>query len=134
LERGYCMHVFLVFTLKKLCEQKVLESQQNAQLRILCDLWNVITTITLSQWYEVKISDVETWKWFGLFIWETDKFQLYVFSYGTEMPTWKVKLWCLWTSEICYDINKVCLLNVKYPKNITTKMFCYLFTKYNQNG
>jgi hypothetical protein len=81
-----------MFILKKLCQQKVLEFQQNAQLQILCDLWNIITTMTLSQWYEGKISsDVETWKWFGLFIWETGKFQLYVFSYGTEMPTWKVK-------------------------------------------
>jgi hypothetical protein len=50
------------------------------------------------------------------------------------MPTWKKKKkWCLWTSEICYNI-KVCLLNVKDRKNITSKMFCYLFTKYNQNG
>jgi hypothetical protein len=51
-----------MFTLKKLCQQKVLELefQQNAQLRILCDLWNVITTITLSQLYEGKISEVET--------------------------------------------------------------------------
>jgi hypothetical protein len=48
-----------MFTLKKLCQQKVLEFQQNAQLRILCDLWNIIRTMTLNV-YEGKISDVET--------------------------------------------------------------------------
>ena len=49
-----------MFILKKLYQQKVLEFQQNAQLRMLCDLWNFITTMTLSQCCEGKISDVET--------------------------------------------------------------------------
>ena len=45
---------------------------------------------------------------------ETGQFQLYIFSYGTEMPACKEKWWCLWTSEVCHHI-KVCLLNVKDP-------------------
>ena len=39
------------------------------------------------------------------------QFQLYVFSYSTEMPASKEKQLCLWTSDVCRNI-KVCLLNV----------------------
>jgi hypothetical protein len=42
--------MFYVYSvmLKNLCQQKVLEFQQNAQLQILCDLWNIITTTTMT--------------------------------------------------------------------------------------
>jgi hypothetical protein len=67
---------------------KELEFQQNAQLRIVCDLWKI-----WQQWQchsDVgEISGVENY--LDCLYGETGKFQLYVFSYGTEMPAWKEK-------------------------------------------
>jgi hypothetical protein len=58
---------------------------------------------------------------------------LFIWHRNANLESKIVLFISLWTSEIRYNI-KVCLLNVKDTKNITAKIFSYLFTKYNQNG
>ena len=55
--------IFLRFILNNLCHQKDIEFQENGQLRKLSDLWNIMTTVTVSQ---IRWWNQWCWKWFWI--------------------------------------------------------------------